>query len=144
MRIMNGQNGENLKDLFERFDNSEQAEEAVEDIRKGERILREHPAPEPNDKLIADIKANLSEAALRRKVNVFRKMVYKTAVAAAAVIILAVVGVRLLEKSGGEAERVTYASKVSEAIWESDDISAADECKWLKVWENSGRLGMAG
>ena len=38
---MNGETEENLRDLFEKFLDSEQAGQAVEDIQKGERILRE-------------------------------------------------------------------------------------------------------
>ena len=63
---------------------------------------------------------------LRRKANVFRKIAYKAAVAAAAVIILAVIAVELYEKGGGKAEKVITASIIPEAIWESDDVSADD------------------
>ena len=57
---MNSQNDENLKELFERFLSAEQAESGVEDIQKGEQILRQHPAPEPDSMLIANIKAALT------------------------------------------------------------------------------------
>ena len=62
---------------------------------------------------------------LRRKAKVFRRMVYKAAVIAASVIFLASIGIKLFEK-GGESERVTAASILPAAIWESDDISADD------------------
>ena len=123
---MNGRSEENLKGLFERFVNSGQAERFVEDIREGERILREQPGPEPDGELIADIKARIGAALLRRKTNVFRRTVYKAAVAAAAVIILAVIGIRLFERPGVEPERATYASIIPTMIWESEDIAAED------------------
>ncbi len=123
---MNGRNEENVKELFERFVNTGQAEEAEQDIRKGEQILREHPVSEPDSKLIADIKAEVGKAVLRRKAKVFRRMVYKSAVIAASVIFLAAIGIKLFEKGGGEFERVIAASIIPAAIWESDDISADD------------------
>jgi len=123
---MNGRNEENAKELFERFVNTGQAEEAVQDIRKGEQILREHPVSEPDSKLIADIKAEVGKAVLRRKTKVFRRMVYKVAVIAASVIFLAAIGIGLFEKGGGESERVIAASILPAAIWESERLADDD------------------
>jgi len=124
---MNGRNDENLKELFEKFLSAEQAEMAVEDVEKAERILREHPAPAPDDALIANIKSEIAEAVLPSQVNVFRRIPYKMAVvAAAAVIVIAAISIKLLEKGGGKLERATYARIISRALWESDDISADD------------------
>jgi len=122
---MNGRNDENLKELFEKFLGAEQAEMAVEDVEKAEQILREHPVPAPDDALIANIKSEIAEAILPRQVNVFRRIPYKMAVvAAAAVIVVASISVRLFDKSGGGPGRVTYAEMIPEALWESRDISA--------------------
>jgi len=123
---MNGRNEENVKELFERFVNTGEAEEAEQDIRKGEQILREHPVSEPDSKLIADIKAEVGKAVLRRKTKVFRRMVYKVAVIAASVIILAAIGIGLFEKGGGEPERVIAASILPAAIWESERLADDD------------------
>jgi len=123
---MNGRNEENVKELFERFVNTGQAEEAVQDIRKGEQILREHPVSGPDSKLIADIKAEVGKAVLRRKTKVFRRMVYKVAVIAASVIFLAAIGIKLFEKGGGESERVIAASILPAAIWESERLADDD------------------
>ena len=123
---MKSQNEENAKELFERFVNTGQAEEAVQDIRKGEQILREHPVSEPDGELIADIKAEVGKAVLRRKTKVFRRMVYKSAVVAASVIFLAAIGIKLFEKGGGEPERVIAASILPAAIWESERLADDD------------------
>jgi len=120
---MNGQNEENLKELFERFAGAEQAERAVEDVRKAEQILLEYPAPAPDDGLIADIKSEIAGAILPRQVNVFRRISYKTAVVAAAAIVIAAISVRLLDIGGGRHGRAT-AAMIPEALWDSDDISA--------------------
>jgi len=122
---MNGENKENLKELFAKFLNVEQAERAVEDVQKAERILSGHAAPEPDDMLIAEIKAEIAMGLLPRKADVFKRMVYKAAVVAAAVIVVSVISVKLLEKDDSELGRVTYAS-IPEALWESDNISADD------------------
>ena len=116
---------ENLKELFEELFGTEQSEAAVEDVREGEQILRTHPAPEPDDALIGGIKAEITRALLRREASVFRWASYKVAAVAAVFIILAVVGVRMLEK-GGEPARVLTASIIPAAIWESEDIAADD------------------
>ncbi len=118
----NGRNEENLKELFERFVSTELAEEAVGDIRKGEQIFRERPAPGPDSELVSDIKAEIARALLRKN---FRRMAYKTTVAVAAVILLAVISVKLLEKGGGEPKRVATASIIPAAIWEGDDADLA-------------------
>ena len=123
---MNSQNEENLKELFERFADAEQAEKHVEDVQKAEQILREYPAPEPDDMLIANIKAEIAMRLPARRADVFRRMVYKVAAVAAAVVILAAVSLRLFEKDVVEPQRVAYASLIPRAIWESDDIATDD------------------
>ncbi len=132
---MNGRNEENLsgcgglrpdeKDLFGKFVGDEQAEKAVEDIRKGERILRDNPAPLPSDELIAGIKSEIAISLLRKKENAVRYTVYKVAVVAAAVMVLSAISIKFFEK-GEETARIYTASIIPAAIWESDDIAADD------------------
>jgi len=123
---MNRQNEENLKELFERFADAEQAEKGVEDVQKAEQILREYPAPEPDDMLIANIKAEIAMRLPARRADVFKRTVYKAAAVAAAVVIVAAVSLRLFEKGDVEPERVIYASLIPRVIWESDDIAIDD------------------
>ncbi len=120
---MNGKTEENLKDLFEKFLNPERVEQAVEDIQRGERILRSHTAPEPDAELIANIKAETAASLLRKKENAFRRMVYKTVAVAAGFILLVAIGVELFEKGRGEPERVATGSITSKAVWESDRLA---------------------
>jgi len=126
---MNDGNQENLKELFEKLLDAEQAEKYVEDVQKAEEILREHPAPEPDDMLIANIKAEIAmrmPAGRTRRTGVFKQIAYKTVSVAAAVIFLTAIGLRLFDKGGVEPGPVQYASIISTAIWESDDIAATD------------------
>jgi hypothetical protein len=122
---MNSRNDENLKELFERFLSAEQAESSVEDIQKGEQILREHPAPEPDNMLIANIKAEIAMRLPAKRTNVFTKIAYRAAYAAAAILIISAISLSLFD-TPLETDRVQYASIMPTAIWESDDIATDD------------------
>ena len=124
---MEDRNGENLRELFEKFFDAEQAESCVEDIQKAEQIFREHPAPEPDDMLIANIKAEIAMRLQAAKAHRFRRIIYEVAGAAAAILIVAAVSLQLFEKAPpGPGDR-NYTSLIPTAIWESDDIAADDE-----------------
>lgn len=130
---MNGQNEENLKELFGKFVGDEwdttwgiplwQAEQAVEDVRKGEQILRSFSAPEPDGELIADIKAEIAARLLYKKENAFRRAIYKTMAVAAGFIILAVVSVKLFETKIVQPERPVSGSIIPKAVWESECLA---------------------
>ncbi len=116
-----------MKELFEKFLDAEQAESCAEDVQKAEEILREHPAPEPDDMLIANIKAEIAMRLPAGRTGVFKQIAYKTVSVAAAVIFLTAIGLRLFDKGGVEPNGVVqYASIIPTAIWESDDIAATD------------------
>jgi hypothetical protein len=120
---MNGETKENLKDLFEKFVSSEQAEQAVEDIRKGEQILRGHTAPEPDSELIADIKAGITASLLHKKENAFRRTIYKTAAVAAGFILLAIISIKLFETGKVPPESPISGSIMPKAVWESECLA---------------------
>jgi hypothetical protein len=121
--IMNNETKENLKDLFEKFLNSEQAEQAVEDIQKGEQILRESAAPEPDGELITNIKAEIAASLLRKKENAFRRTVYKTVAVAAGFILITAIGVKLFETKIAQPERPVSGSIIPKAVWESECLA---------------------
>jgi hypothetical protein len=127
---MNSRNDENLKKLFEKFVEGEQAEQAVEDIQRGERILRSYTAPEPDNKLIVNIKTEIAANLLHKKEILFRKAVYKTMAVAAAFILVAVISVKLFERNKAESERPiavskipTVVSTIPKAVWESECLA---------------------
>ena len=123
---MNDENLENLKELFEKFMDAKQAQKYAEDVQKAEEILHENPAPEPDDMLIANIKAEIAMRLPGRRTYVVEHIGYKLACAAATIMILAAIGLRLFDKKdGGEPDRY-YANIISTVIWESDDIAADD------------------
>ena len=122
---MNSQNDENMKELFERFLSAEQAESGVEDIQKGEQILRQHPAPEPDNMLIANIKAEIAMRLPAKRTNVFTKIAYRAVYAAAAILVISAISLSLFDPPL-EPGRVQYDSIMPTAIWESDDITTDD------------------
>ena len=123
---MDDQNQENLRELFEKFFDAEQAENCVEDIEKAEQIFRGHPAPEPDDMLIANIKAEIAMRLQSARAHRLRRIIYEVAGAAAAILIVAAVGLQLFEKDTRRPGEY-YASLIPTAIWESDDIAVDDE-----------------
>ena len=123
---MNNQNQENLKELFEKFLDTKHAQRYVEDVQKAEEILREYTASEPDDLLIANIKAEIIMHLPVRKIYVFKHITYKALSIAAAVIFITAIGLRLFDDGAPELGPVQYASIMPTAIWESDDIVADD------------------
>jgi len=117
---------ENLEGLFEKFVDAEQAREIVKDVRKGEQLLREHAAPEPDKMLIADIKAEIAEALLHRKQTSFRRMAYRAMAVAAVIAVLAAMSVKLFENGDDRGEKLITASVVPAVVWESENIAEAD------------------
>jgi len=122
---MNSQNDENMKELFERFLSAEQTESGVEDIQKGEQILRQHPAPEPDDMLIANIKAEIAMRLPAKRTNVFTKIAYRAVYAAAAILVISAISLSLFNRNMEPTPR-QYGSIIPTSIWESDDIATDD------------------
>ena len=124
---MEDRNQENLRELFEKFFDAEQAKSCVEDIQKADQIFREHPAPGPDDMLIANIKAEIAMRLQAARAHRFRRIIYEVAGAVAAIIIVAAVSLQLFQKDAHKNGDVFIASLIPTAIWESDEIAADDD-----------------
>ena len=124
---MEDRNHENLRELFEKFFDAEQAKSCVEDIQKAERIFREHPAPEPDDMLIANIKAEIAIRLSASRAHRFKRIIYEVLGAAAVILFVAAVSLQLFEKDTTRPGEVVYASLIPPKIWDSDNITADDE-----------------
>ena len=120
---MNSESKDNLEELFGKFVGSEQTGEMAEDVRKAEQILREHSAPEPDQILIADIKAEITEVLLRRGQTSFRRMAYRAMAVAAVIALLAAVSVKLFENGGVEPKTLISGWVVP---WDTENIAEAD------------------
>jgi len=115
-----------LKELLSGFMDTEEAAKAADEIRTGEQILADNPAPQPGSELLRDIKAAVDKK-LASKLNLVQ-LAYSTAVAAAAaVIILAVINTHLFKKDRLKLAGENDTPRLSAAVWESDDIAAGDE-----------------
>ena len=115
-----------MKELFEKFLDTKQAQKYIEDVQKAEEILREHPAPAPDDMLIANIKAEIAMRLPVRSTYLFKHIAYKALRIAAVVIFITAIGLRFFDNGARESGPVQYASIIPTAIWESDDIAASD------------------
>jgi hypothetical protein len=124
---MEDRNHENLRELFEKFFDAEQTERCVEDIQKAEQIFRENPTPEPDDMLIANIKAEIAMRLQASKAHRFRRIVYEIVSAAAVILFVAMIGLQLFQKPTTESGKIDYASIIPAKIWESNDIAVDDE-----------------
>ena len=124
---MNDRNQDNLKELLTKFYDAEQIESCAEDFRKAEQILHEHPAPEPDPMLIANIKAEIAMRLGSRKVRRLRRFLYEAAGIAAAIVFLTFISLQHIQKPDIPSGKGVYAaSLIPEAIWESDDITVDD------------------
>ncbi len=119
---MTDQARENLTELLRRFMDAPGAETAERDIHEGEAILDAHPAPLPDDRVVASIKARMAAATHRkhRRVRVFRGSL----ATAAAVVMALLIG--RFGRGPGNGPGVAYASMIPAAVWESDDIASDD------------------
>ena len=124
---MDDRNQENLRALLASFFDAEQVDRYAEDFQQAEQVLHKHPAPEPDDRLIANIKTEIALSLSRRRVKRFRRRLCEAAGIAAAVAILAIVSLQFSEKSTKQPGNADYtASLLPTALWESDDIAADD------------------
>jgi hypothetical protein len=119
---------ENLRELIEKFVDAKNAQAYLEDIEAGERILREYPAPEPDDMVLANIKANIALHKLPQRRVTFRKRLFEALAIAASIAIIAIISFSsILEtpsnRGGGPPEP---ASVVPAGWWVHQDAGFVD------------------
>ena len=124
---MEDRNRENLGELFGKFFDVEQVESCLKDFHEAERIFRENPAPEPDDMLIANIKAEIAMRLPVRKAQFARQRTYRRAAAAAAIVVIAGIAATLFNDHSPEPGRLAAASLIPTAIWESNNIAIDDD-----------------
>ena len=123
---MNNSEKENLKELLAGFMDEAAATEAAKDIEKGDELLGTWPAPEPNEKILAEVRAKMILAARRRQAVTFHRRIWAMAGVAAAIMITLAAAVKLLDRQPVEQTPVKYASAATKSIWGSDDTTADD------------------
>jgi hypothetical protein len=113
---------ENLIELLRRFMDEPTAKAAHEAIETGEGWLEAYPAPAPDTRVIAVIKARMAVSALRR--HRVTQLIRASLTAAAAVIVLALIG--LFSQGSGSRTSLFCGALMPTALWDSDDITADD------------------
>jgi len=121
---MSDQNRENLRELVEKFFDARQAESCLEDFQKAEQILQEHPAPQPNEMLLANIKAEIARRLPVKRAEITRHRAWELAGMAAAIAIVAFLGVQLSHHPARQ--HTLRASLWPTAVWESNNLAADD------------------
>jgi hypothetical protein len=121
---MNNKN-ENLKELLNKFFSEAEAARAEEDILRGEQIIADNPAPQPDARVISDIKARVrSELARREKRGVFTYL-RATMTAAAAVLIIGVI-LFMIHPAEERSLPTVAEGTIPQGIWESEDLMDDD------------------
>lgn len=117
---------ENLSDLFAKFFDTKEAEGIIDDLHAADQVLRDHPAPEPDTRLLAQIKVDLAGALLSKQARQSKYRIHKRIAAVAAVAMSAGLFVTLFS-TGPEPGGLATASIIPTAIWESSNIAVDDE-----------------
>ena len=124
---MSNDSQENLKDLIKCFYSNEETFDVLGDIELGDKLLQNNPSPKPSKKLIAAIKADISNTIKRSKYKALKSQMYRLTAAAAVLVILLAVSIFLDQNSTIDHEQTATATVLAASIWESEDIRGDDE-----------------
>jgi hypothetical protein len=117
---MNNSANENLRELLAGFMDEAAARQTAEDIEKGEEILGANQAPQPDERVLAEVKKNVVAALRRRRTVVFQKRILGAAVAAAIVVVSVLTMIRYGNLSNSHQTRMVAAS-IPSRVWEGAD-----------------------
>lgn len=106
---------EKLEDMLNGFLAADQARQAADDIRSGDRLMRQYPAPLPSADLLRDINSKVSRTLRIRRL----KRVVRSVAAVAAVFVL---GGMLLFFSGDEGDRTVRHVAVAPDWWDDSAV----------------------
>ena len=117
---MNNSANENLRKLLAGFMDEAAARQTAEDIEKGEEILGANQAPQPDERVLAEVKKSVVAALRRRRTVVFQRRILGAAVAAAIVVVSVLTLIRYGNPSNGHQTRMVAAS-IPSRVWEGAD-----------------------
>ena len=124
---MKNQNEENLEELFGKFFSEQEAKEAAGQLKKIEQALQDNPTPSPCKGLIANINSQIIRELDKRRQIAFRRLVYKVATVAAAVIILTIFSIKSSENKQVKPTTLLAAIEiVPTEVWNGEDITEND------------------
>lgn len=123
---MDNRKNKNLDELLARFYGKD-AKEVAEDIAEGERILRNYPAPTPDDETMILLKAKVAKAVAANKERSLRRTNYRMVAFAAAIIVVAFTGVALLVSRPVGQKQAATTVKVTKAVSQNYEFFYDDE-----------------
>jgi hypothetical protein len=123
---MDNSGKENLRQLLAAFLDADSARRAAEDIEKGDELLRAYPAPQPGEKVLAEVNRRVVEAVRRRRSIALRHKVLAVAGVAAAIVVLSAVALRFFAGQPVKQPSARYATVIPQRIWEGGDITTDD------------------
>lgn len=93
------------------------ARQMAEDIEKGEKILGANQSPQPDERVLAEVKKSVVAALRQRRTVVFQKRILGAAVAAAVIVASVLVIMRYGNTPAGNQQTRLIAS----SVWEGAD-----------------------
>jgi hypothetical protein len=116
MSIMNNKPNENLRQLLAGFMDETAARQMAEDIEKGEEILGAYSVPQPDERVLAEVKKNVVSAVRRQHTAVLQKRILSAAVAAALILVSLLAMIRFSNQ-----HVVQQTPLIASGVWEGSD-----------------------
>lgn len=126
---------ENLLKIVEKLIKAQNAKRFLEEIKAGEQILSQYPAPVPDDMVLANIKANMALNRMPQRTVSFRKRVFEALAVAASIAILIIVSFRSFNQTPEVPPGGTHVDKTGilpEGWWTLEDeayVNVIDDYK---------------
>jgi hypothetical protein len=117
---MNNSANENLRELLAGFMDEAAGRQTAEDIEKGDEIMGAYSAPQPDERILAEVKKNITAALKRRRTVVFERRILGAAVAAAVILVSVLALIRYGSSQNFKQTRVIAAS-IPARVWEGAD-----------------------
>ena len=114
---MNNSANENLRELLAGFMDETAALQTAEDIEKGEEILGANQSPQPDERVLAEVKKTVVAALRRRRSVVLQRRILGAAVAAA-VIVVSVMALMRYGNLQNSQQTMIIATSIPARVWE--------------------------
>ena len=119
---MNNSANENLRKLLAGFMDEAAARQTADDIEKSEEILGAYSAPQPDERVLAEVKKNVVAALRRRRTVVLQSKILGAAVAAAVIVVSVLTLMRYGNPPNSHQTRM-FAASIPSRVWEGADAA---------------------
>ena len=97
------------------------ARQTAEDIEKGEEILGANQSPQPDERVLAEVKKNVVAALRRRRTVVLQRRILGAAVAAAVIVVSVLALMRYGNTPNSQQTRMIASRSIPSRVWEGAD-----------------------